>query len=124
MPVTLTVSVSPRSWSVMVMVPLTVRDVLRRAVAGNLGDGGRVGRAVDDRHVVGAGDGDHQVLGVDIAVAVIDLGHVGERQRVACAQPVEVGRRRVVVPVDRLLLAVGGERIEADGADWQSAPRR
>ena len=82
-----------------------------------LGDGGRVGRAVDDRHIVGAGDGDHQVLGADIAVAVIDLGHVGERQRVAGAQPVEVGRRRVVVPVDRLLLAVGGERIEADGAD-------
>ena len=98
------------------------RDVLRRAVARALRDRGRVGGAGDRRHVVGAGDRDHQVLRADIALAVIDLGHVGQRQRVASAQPVEVGRRRVVVPVDRLLLAIReAERIEADRADAISA---
>ena len=51
--------------------------------------------------------------GADIAVAVVDLGDVGEGERVACAQPVEVGSGRVVVPADGLLLAIGGERIES-----------
>ena len=101
----------------MVMVPLLLRNVLRRAVARNFRDRrNRVGRGVDHRHVVGAGDGDHQVLGADIAVAVVDLGNVGEGERVACAQPVEVGSGRVVVPADDHLLAVGVGRIEADGA--------
>jgi len=72
-----------------------LRDVLRMAVAEHFKDRRRVGRRIDGRHVVGAGDGDHQVPGADIAVAVIDLGHVGQRQRVARPQPVEVGRRRV-----------------------------
>ena len=93
----------------MLMVPLTCGISCAVAVASNLGDGGRVGRGVDRRHVIGAGDGDHQVLGADIAVAVIDLRHVSERQRVALAQPVEVGGGRVVVPADGLLLAIGGE---------------
>ena len=87
----------------MVMVPSTggmscaeLSPALSAIAAGLVARG-------DRRHVVGAGDRDHQVLRADIAVAVIDLGHVGQRQRVARAQPVEVGRRRVVVPVDRLL---------------------
>ena len=67
----------------------------------------RVGHTTEGGHVVGAGDGDHQVLGADIAVAVVDLGDEGEGERVALAQPVEVGGGRVVVPVDDHLLAVG-----------------
>ena len=93
-----------------------LRDVLRWLSPATSAMASRVGRGVDRRHVVGAGDGDHQVLGADIAVAVIDLGHISERERVALAQPVEVGGGRVVVPADGLLLAIGGERIEADGA--------
>ena len=93
-----------------------LRDVLRMAVAGNLRNRGRVGRRIDGRHVVGAGDGDHQVLRADIAVAVIDLGNVGERQRVVLAQPIKVGSGRIVVPADRLLLAIGDQRVKADGA--------
>ena len=75
-----------------------------------------VGHTTEGGHVVGAGDGDHQVLGADIALTVIDLGDKGEGKCVALAQPVEVGRGRVVVPADDHLLAVGIGRIEADGA--------
>ena len=84
-----------------------LRNVLRVAVAGHLSDRRRIGRRIDGRHVVGAGDGDYQVLRADIAVAIIDLGDVSERQRVALAQPIEVGGGRIVVPADRLLLAIG-----------------
>ena len=93
-----------------------LRDVLRMAVAGHFEDRRGVGRGVDVRHVVGAGNCDHQVLGADIAVPVIDLCDISKSERVALAQPVEIGDGRVVMPTDGLLLAVGGERIETNGA--------
>ena len=121
----LTVSVSPRSWSVMLMVPVTCGMSCAELSPATLDYRRvRIDRGIDRRHVIGAGDGDDQVLRADIAVAVIDLGNKGDGERVACAQPVEVGGGRVVVPVDGLLLAVGDERIEADGAARRSTPRR
>ena len=100
----------------MEMVPLTCGMFCAWLSPSNLRNRGRVGRRIDGRHVVGAGDGDHQVLRADIAVAVIDLGNVSERERVVLAQPIEVGSGRIVVPADRLLLAIGDQRVKADGA--------
>ena len=79
---------------------------MSRAVTGDFGDGGGVSGAIDRGHVIGAVDGDDEVLRADVSSAVGDLCGVGEGEGVTVLEPIEISGCGVVGPVDGLLTTV------------------
>ena len=63
-------------------------------------EGSRFGDGRDFRLVIGAGDGDHHILGIGLAKAVAQREGVGKNQRFANSEVVKTFTARVKVPVE------------------------
>src|SRR6185312_8595529 len=83
---------------------------------GQLHHSDRIGRVAQHWGVVGAGDGEGDVLGAGVHRAVIDLDGVGDGEGVAAAQEVQVCSGGIVAVADTGGAAVGGVAGEGEGA--------
>ena len=87
------------------------------AVAAQFSDVERVGAGIDGGEIVGATDGDGELLSALDAMAVVDLSGPSEFEGVAFFQPIEISGLRIEGPVDGLCIAIGEESgvCEGDG---------